>query len=783
MKFTNGMWLVKDGYEIFYPKEAYDVELTSSTLTVFAPYTKVVHRGNTTDGGLMTLRFSSPAPNVISVQMQNHKGIRSKSAQFQLNSREASVRIFETDTHYILMSGSAEVRVSKGPDWCLSYYYNGRLLTSTSGKSMAYIVGPDGRSYMRERLELDVGENVYGLGERFTSFVKNGQTVDIWNEDGGTDTEQTYKNIPFYITSSNYGIFVNSTDRVSYEVASESVSKAQFSVPGESMEYLVIGGESIKQVISSYTDLTGKPALPPAWTFGLWLTTSFTTDYSEDTVMHFIDGMLDRGIPLSVFHFDCFWMKEFEWTSFLWDKRNFPDPAGMIRRIHEKGIKVSVWINPYIAQKSPLFKEGLEENYFVNTGSGDVWQWDRWQAGMALVDFTNILAKGWYQKQIEELIKMGVDAFKTDFGERIPTDDPFYGIKASAEGISYAGGQTPESMHNYYTYLYNQAVFEVSERKIGKNQTCLFARSATVGCQKFPVHWGGDSLSSYASMAESLRGGLSLSLCGFGFWSHDIGGFEAGCTPDIYKRWTQFGLLSSHSRYHGNSEYKVPWLYGDEAVAVTRMFTRLKLSLMPYLFAAAVEASAAGIAMLRPMLMEFPDDETCRTLDRQYMLGDSLLCAPVFSSDGTCRYYVPAGQWTNLLTHERIAGPGWRVETFDYFTMPLLVRENTILITGKTDESPDYDYLDSVTISIYGLQDHADISAEIYASSGGNAAGVRAVFEDGRIQIMTEGLTGICRIYLDNLFQVKESADFTSERTEWGTQIEFDGLTLDIELQ
>ena len=781
MKFSNGLWPEKEGYQVFSPKEVYSADITENSITIYAPYVHVAHRGNTTDGGLMTITLRALASNVISVSVTNHKGSRKKDARFAIASRPTSTQVYETEDTFVLASGSMEAHISKA-SWQISYYHDSKLLTSTSAKSLAYILDSDDSPYIRERLDLGVGELVYGLGERFTSFVKNGQSIDCWNNDGGTDSEQAYKNIPFYVTSKGYGVFVNSARNVSLEVACECASKVQFSVPGEELEYFIIGGESLKHVISTYTELTGRPALVPAWSFGLWLSTSFTTDYSEETVMHFIDTMLENDIPISVFHFDCYWMKGFEWTNFTWDRDNFPDPAGMIRRIHAKGIKVCVWINPYIAQKSKLFEEGLSENYFVNTGDGDVWQWDRWQAGMALVDFTNVHARGWYQKYLEELIKMGVDSFKTDFGERIPVKDSFYGAKANTEGISYANGATPESMHNYYTYLYNQAVFELLERKLGKNQACLFARSATVGCQKFPLHWGGDCLSSYPSMAESLRGGLSLALCGFGFWSHDIGGFESGCTPDIYKRWTAFGLLSSHSRYHGNSEYKVPWLYDDEAVEVTRLFTHLKLGMMPYIFAAAIEASATGIPVMRPMFLEFPDDETCKTLDRQYMFGSSLLVAPILSSEGEVTFYVPKGRWTNLLTQEVLVGPQWFTQTHDYFSLPLLVRENTILITGKSDDTPEYDYLDSVTISLFELADGSDAFTEVFSSTGTKAGTVRAFLRGKMIIVETEGFTGFCRLFLTNQFRVKSCSAGMPEVTKTGTVVVFDGQRVDIEL-
>jgi len=773
MKFTNGMWLAKEDCQIYFPKELFSADCCADSITVFAPFTKIEHRGNTTDGGLLTITLRSPANNVISITIQNHIGSRQKEAQFSLagdlqGADSSHVHTEETATHYILFSGKTEARINKTGQWGISYFYDGKYLTSTSGKSMAYIIDPDKKVFVRERLELSPGENVYGLGERFSSFIKNGQSIDIWNEDGGTDSEQAYKSIPFYITNKGYGVFVNTTDRVSFEVASENATKAQFSVAGEKLEYFVFGGDTVKDVISTYTDLTGKPSLPPAWTFGLWLSTSFTTEYNEETVMHFIEGMIERGIPLSAFHFDCYWMKDFEWTSFHWNESRFPNPENMIKRIHSKGVRVCVWINPYISQKSPLFKEGMGNNYFVNTGSGDVWQWDRWQAGMALVDFTNPAAKAWYQKYLESLIDMGVDAFKTDFGERIPVADIFFGNKAEKEGISYFDGSSAESMHNYYTYIYNQSVFEVLEKKLGKGNACLFARSATVGSQKFPVHWGGDCLSNYASMAESLRGGLSLSLCGFGFWSHDIGGFEAGCTPDIYKRWSQFGLLSSHSRYHGNQEYKVPWLYDEEAVEVSKRFTKLKLSLMPYLFAAAVQACTEGIPMMRPMFLEFPSDRTCEYLDQQYMLGSSLLSAPIFNSDGLASYYVPSGIWTNIITGFQVAGPGWVQEKHDYFSFPLLARENSVIVTGVDSDTAEYDYAESARISVYNLQDGAHICESVHDLSGVIKAHVQIERTGETITITTDGFTGETSIFLSNIMSVKSSPAVKIKETERG---------------
>lgn len=746
MKFTSGYWMVKDGFTIQSPKEIYSIKKEEDRLTLYAPYKKIERRGDTLNLGMSTINLSTPREDVISVEIVHHD-VNDDGPQFHINSVGTTPLIEENEESVSLQSGGLKVEAETKGKFRLRFLGDGKLLTESKFGAQGAISHEDGTHYMREQLSMGIDEKIYGLGERFTPFVKNGQTVDIWNEDGGTGSEQAYKNIPFYLSSEGYGIFVNHPEKVSFEVASENVSRTQFSVEGEKLEYLVIYGPTPKEILEKYTSLTGKPALPPAWSFGLWLSTSFTTDYSEETVMTFIDGMLERGIPLDVFHFDCFWMEAFEWCNFKWDKKLFPDPKGMLQRIHDKGIKVCVWINPYIGQKSPLYEEGRKNGYFLKQADGNVWQWDFWQAGQGIVDFTNPEAVKWYQKYLSELIDMGVDCFKTDFGERIPTD------------AVYFDGSDPKKMHNYYSYLYNEAVFSLLEEKLGKNEAVLFARSGTVGSQKFPVHWGGDNLSEYVSMAETLRGGLSFLLSGFGFWSHDIGGFEETASADIYKRWTQFGLLSTHSRYHGNIQYRVPWLFDEEAVEVTKQFTQLKVSLMPYLYQQAVYTAKSGVPMMRPTFMEYLEDKNTHGLDKQYFLGDSLLVAPVFTETGAVDFYLPEGKWTQLLTKEyrSISESGqWIHEVCDYLHLPVWVKENSIVVRGKnTASSVVYDYLDTVEIHCYQPSEGEYIQ-ELVDNQGHAVGFIKMKRTGNQLELTIEGLTGKNQVFIYEEDQIVE---------------------------
>lgn len=545
--------------------------------------------------------ITTPAEGVIRVCAEHWQGA-TEYPGFPLNADEPGNRDYVTvqangngdgevgvnGADVTLTTGGLTVKVVKGAPWNLTFIgEDGKVLTESAGKSLGrfklgaesnvtaqpvseFGVTMDGSArdesdvFIAIQLHLSVGEDVYGLGERFGAYVKNGQSVDIWNEDGGTASEQGYKDIPFYMTSNGYGVLVNNRGHVSFEIGSEN---------------------------------------------------------TEATINSFIDGMAERDIPLAAFHYDCYWMREFHWCDFEWDKRFFGDIESTLKRLHE------------------------DKGYLVRKPNGEVWQTDFWQAGMGLVDFTNPAAREWFKDKVKALLNQGVDAIKTDFGERIPRDVVWY------------DGSPKLSMHNWYTQLYNQAVFEAIEETYGKGNACLYARSATVGGQQQPVHWGGDCESTFNGMAQSLRAGLSLTSSGFGFWSHDIGGFE-GAFPDpaVYKRWVAFGMLGSHSRLHGSTVYRVPWLFDEEdekngvalvpgqtAVDVVREFTKLKLELMPYVYQLGLQPHVNGTPVMRSMFVEFPDDPACRTLDRQYMFGPSMLVAPVFTYSGEVSYRFRCG--------------------------------------------------------------------------------------------------------------------------------------------
>ena len=722
MKYTEGFWSTSERAKISYASDAHYVEEIPGGMRILCPTKKLNTRGDVLNLPTITLEFKAAGKNIIGVRAYHYEAYESSEARFPLNCLQPDdVKVNISEKEAILSTGDIKVRVDR-ENFKYEFISGDEVITSSGFRNLSYIrmdadkesmlpgknyMLENGEPYMVNELSLRPGEYVYGLGERFTPFVKNGQTVETWNEDGGTASQVSYKCVPFYTTNMGYGIFVDSTDNVSFEVGSEKVEYVGFSVPGEELRYYFIYGPELKDVMENYTSLTGRPDLPPAWSFGLWLTTSFTTSYDEKTVSSFIDGMSDRDIPLRVFHFDCYWMKEFHWCDFEWDERVFPDVKEMLERYHQKGLKLCAWINPYIAQGTEFFKEGAKKGYLLKRADGKgIKQVDSWVHGMGIVDFTNPAATKWYTDKLKTILDAGIDCFKTDFGERIPTD------------VVYFDGSDPVTMHNYYTYLYNQAVFNLLKEEKGENEAVLFARSATAGCQKFPVHWGGDCSASYPSMAETLRGGLSFAMTGFSFWSHDISGFEYTAPADLYKRWVAFGLLSSHSRLHGSTSYRVPWLFDEESNDVVRFFTKLKCSYMPYIYSLAVEAHEKGTPLMRPMVFEFRKDPAAAFPEMQYMLGDALLVAPVLNEKGTSQFYLPEGTWTHLLSEEKKKGNKYYTEKYDYFSLGLFVRPDSIILKGNIDNLPDYEYEKDLEIHIYEISDKKTIFRDVVNLKG-----------------------------------------------------------------
>lgn len=724
IQLRDGMWLPAEGVRTEYAEEVYELTAGpgSRNMNLLCPTRCIRSRGDTLNQPTLTLELKAEFDGVISLEATHWAGAQRRGPNFQLFPRgkpqEEGVIVEKTQST-TLRSGTLSVTANTSPqNFDISFHSsdNTKMLTSLKNRSVGFAYSPapstpmqlaamkDFKHYTFVQTNLSVGESIHGLGERFGAWNKVGQNVSLWNSDGGTSSDQAYKNISFWMSSRGYGVFIDSPGRVGLQIGSERCSRLQSIVEDQRLKMYIIYGPSPKDVLNRYTVLTGKASKIPRWSFGLWLTTSFTTSYDETTVTSFLQGMKDRGSPVDVFHFDCFWMKAFCWTDFNFDSENFPDPKGQITRMKQTGLcqKVCVWINPYFGQHGVAFKYASEKDFLLKRTNGDAWQWDLWQAGMGLLDVTNPDAVNWFTECLNKLFDIGVDAIKTDFGERIPTVDVQWHDKTI----------DPEKMHNYYAFEYNRIVYEALQKRFGEHEAVLFARTACAGAQRFPLQWGGDCESTPEALGESVRGGLSMGMSGFSFWSCDIGGFEGSPPPWIYKRWVAMGLLCSHSRLHGSNSYRVPWTIDNDdqsAEGCSKTLAKwknLKDRLMPYIYSEAMESIRDGLPLsLRSVAIEFPDNPTSWLLDRQFMLGSRLMVAPIYEESGEVEFYLPKGNWTSYFTNEVKAGPGWFKERHGFGTLPLYVRENSIiLLKCRTKVETSYNYDEDLEVCLYQVQ-------------------------------------------------------------------------------
>lgn len=509
-----------------------------------------------------------------------------------------------------------------------------------------------------------------GTGERFAKMDLSGKTVQLRNQDGqGVNNRRTYKNIPFYISSEMYGMFLHTTSFGKFSLADHSTRSVQVMVEDTVMDVFLIGGNTPEDILLGYRLLTGFPSMPPLWSFGVWM--SRMTYFSADEVNQICDRLRKEKYPCDVIHLDTGWF-ETDWLcEWKFNKERFPDPKKFIWDLRDKGFKVSLWQLPYIAYTAEQYKEASENN-FISKSEKKIQGASNFsvQDYAGTIDFTYDKAVEWYKGLLKNLLDMGVVCIKADFGEDIHLDAEYHSM-------------TPEKLHNIYPLLYQKAAYEITKEVTGDG--IIWARAAWAGCQRYPLHWGGDSACSWDGMAGSLKGGLHFGLSGFGFWSHDVPGFHgvpdfmnSVLPDDIYVRWTQFGVFSSHIRYHG-SHKREPWFY-PKIAGIVKDWWKLRYMLIPYILEQSEKVTKTGYPIIRALWMHHPSDKTCRHIDDQYYFGDSMLVAPVMNSENKRDVYLPDGKWIHFFTGEVYTGNIWLkdIET-PLHEMPVFVRYGDVI--------------------------------------------------------------------------------------------------------
>jgi alpha-D-xyloside xylohydrolase len=517
-------------------------------------------------------------------------------------------------------------------------------------------------------------DRYYGLGEKFTRFEKTSTRATIWQADtcGSNTTDMSYKAVPALFSTAGWGLLLHTAYRSYWEVGSFSYATGSAMVEDDQLDAYLMLAPTLKELTQLYTGLTGRPALPPKWALGVWMSRAAYRDREQMTAV--ADRLRAEGIPCDVFSIDPTWMKKgyynligVETCDFSWNEAAWQDAESLFAEFAEKGFGICLWINPYLPKDSPLYAEALEKGYLVRTLEGGTARLE-FDLAVGIVDFTHPAAKAWWQEKLAELLRKGVATFKVDFGDRVPEDALF------------ANGKNGREMHNLYVHLYAEAVFEVV--KAARGQGIIWRRPGYIGSQRFPGSWAGDTQVTWEGMRGALRGGLSAAFTGEAFWGHDIGGFVGPKPSDeLYIRWAQFGLLSPLARFHGTTP-REPWEFGPLALDVVRKYARLRYALLPTLLAAAHEATVTGLPILRPLVMEFQGEPGVDQIDDAYMLGEDLLVAPVFEEGARQRWvYFPAGVWRQLEAPKTLVyGPGYRRVDARLAYIPVYVREGAVLL-------------------------------------------------------------------------------------------------------
>lgn len=627
--------------------------------------------------------------------------------------RDGSWKVTETNDKIIYSSDYGTIQINKNPWRIVLKDKAGRILSQTAALSDADSTqvkytpfcfvkrGSDNARRINPVFTLTADEMIFGCGESATGLNKAGQKVNLFVTDPqGPETDQMYKPIPFFMSNRGYGMFMHTSAPVTCDFGATYIGLNKMFMGDENLDLFVFFGEP-KDILDEYTDLVGKPGMPPLWSFGTWM--SRITYFSEKEGYDVAANIRKNKYPCDVIHFDTGWF-DVDWQcDYKFSENRFQNPQQMLKDLRSQGFHVCLWQLPYFTPKNRYFSELIEKDMYVKNGNGELPYED------VVLDFSNPETVKWYQDKLAGLLNIGVSAIKVDFGEAAPLN-----------GI-YASGKSGWYEHNLYPVRYDMAVSEITKKL--HNENIMWARVAWAGSQRYPLHWGGDAATTNTGLLGTLRAGLSFGLSGFSFWSHDMGGFVKSTPEDLYCRWIPFGFLTSHTRAHGAPPTE-PWLYDSKRVQdVFRKSAEMKYRLMPYVYAQAKECTEKGLPMLRALFVEFPDDPGAWKVDDEYLFGSQILVAPLLESGMTGRtVYLPEGKWIDYQT-EKVYEGGWHRIEAGSLPIIMLVRDGSVLPHLKLAQST-------------AEMDWSKMSLKVYSADKKQAEGLVCLPADNRIQVV-----------------------------------------------
>lgn len=627
--------------------------------------------------------------------------------------KDESWKVTETENTIVYAGNYGTVQINKNPWRVVLKDKTGRILSQTvtlrdaDSTQVKYTPfsfikrGSDNARRINPVFTLTADEMIFGCGESATGLNKVGQKVNLFVTDPqGPETDQMYKPIPFFMSNRGYGMFMHTSAPVTCDFGATYIGLNKMFMGDENLDLFVFFGEP-KDILDEYTDLVGKPGMPPLWSFGTWM--SRITYFSEKEGYDVAANIRKNKYPCDVIHFDTGWF-DVDWQcDYKFSENRFQNPQQMLKDLKSQGFHVCLWQLPYFTPKNRYFPELIKKDMYVKNGNGELPYED------VVLDFSNPETVKWYQDKLAGLLNISVSAIKVDFGEAAPLN-----------GI-YASGKSGWYEHNLYPVRYDMAVSEITKKL--HNENIMWARAAWAGSQRYPLHWGGDAATTNTGMLGTLRAGLSFGLSGFSFWSHDMGGFVKSTPEDLYCRWLPFGFLTSHTRAHGAPPTE-PWLYDSKRVQdVFRKSAEMKYRLMPYVYAQAKECTEKGLPMLRALFVEFPDDPGAWKVDDEYLFGSQILVAPLLESGITGRtVYLPEGKWIDYQT-EKVYEGGWHRIEAGSLPIIMLVRDGSVLPHLKLAQSTSE-------------MDWSKMSLKVYSADKKQAEGLICLPTDNRIQVV-----------------------------------------------
>lgn len=691
---------------------------------------------------LLYLRIDIPQEDVCRVRLQQDNDFDETFTPMVANDIRddtCKVELIEDEHCYRLTTSQLSLHVYKSDFRIELYDKDGNKITTSGGKTDnhfgiaidSYPVGfiRDKRHkhwYAVNSFDLSHDESIYGLGEHFGPMNRVGDTLRLWISEGvGNSTGRVYKTVPFYVSTRGYGVFYNHIHPMTFWVGSKEKSKVQVAVEEKKLDYYLFTG-NIKDVLNSYTSLTGRSPVPPKFSFGTWI--SRMSYLSQQEIIDVANTLREKKFPADVIHMDVSWFTTDWKCDWQFDETRFPDHETMCRELHDNGFRFSLWQAPYVLKGTAPWKEASARKLIAKTKAPFSFTG---QFEAAPIDFTNPEAVSWFKTQlIKPLLEAGVDVIKTDFGEGIQPSMQF------AEGDGHA-------LHNVYLLLYNKAVYEITQEVHGEDNAMVWGRSAYAGSQRYPVQWSGDNAATFGSMQGSLRGGLSYGLSGFTFWSQDTGGFVGEPTDELAIRWTQLSIFQSHIRYHGCYPFREPWQYAEDTQDILREYLNYRYRLIPYLYSESIESAASGLPVLRPLVIDYQNDRTTHAIDDQFMSGRSILVAPVMREDGNRSVYLPEGVWYDFFSKESKEGRQWITQDCPIDRIPIWLKGGSVIPFGPVVQSTSE------------LTDETPLELVILLDQDKRASGVFNLNKQSSISITVESKNGQVLVAVGNGLSVE----------------------------